>query len=122
MTAAYLVVRVLKRRVRRCSPEDWSAAAVPLLACGMIYFGFTEWMRLTGRQPLAICHVSLQLIGERLGSIRMLFITNAHIFMVLLYSGLFLKLATAFGDEAVLAASCSRGGDGRRPPFLSCLC
>ena len=87
--AAYLVVRVLKPGEETLL-KRLGAAALPLLACGMIYFGFTEWMRLTGRQPLAY-NVSLQLIGERLGSIGTLFITSAHIFMVLLYSGLFLS-------------------------------
>ena len=88
VSAAYLVVRVLKPGEETLL-KRLSAAALPLLACGMIYFGFTEWMRLTGRQPL-LYNVSL-LIGERLGIIRTLFITNAHIFMVLLYSGLFLS-------------------------------
>ena len=40
-----------------------SAAALPLLACGMIYFGFTSGSRLTGRQPL-FYNLSAQFIGN----------------------------------------------------------
>ena len=87
VSAAYLVVRVLKPGEETLL-KRLSAAALPLLACGMIYFGFTEWMWLTGRQ---LGMSRLQLIGERLGSIRALFIANAHISMVLLYGGLFLS-------------------------------
>jgi Dolichyl-phosphate-mannose-protein mannosyltransferase len=86
--AAYLVVRVLKPG-EETFLKRLGAAALPLLACGIIYIGFTEWMRLTGRQSL---NYNRSILFIWFGSIPTLFVrTNAHISMVLLYSGLFLS-------------------------------
>ena len=116
--AAYLVVRLLKPGEETLL-KRLSAAALPLLACGLIYLGFTEWIELTGRQPLSY-NVPVRFIEEQLGSMRTLFfVTNANISMVLLYSGLFLSpllLVTKFWPRRL------GGGDGRRPPFPCCLC
>jgi hypothetical protein len=68
-----------------------SAAALPLLACGLIYLGFKEWMQLTGRQPLTY-NLPVQGIVERIHGVRSLLgPVFAHISMILLYMGLFLS-------------------------------
>ena len=95
MPAAYAVVRLLKPG-RETLLRRLSAAALPLLVCGLIYLGFAEWMRLTGRQALSY-NKSAQEIGQEIHNIPQ--VVSSHIIdyigyrisVILLYMGLFLS-------------------------------
>ena len=88
--AAYAVTRLMK-------PSDeallkrLSFATLPVLVCGLVYFGFNEWMQLTDRQPLNY-NLPVQIIEQQLHDTLSLFAhINTNTSTILLYMGLFLS-------------------------------